>query len=64
MPAEIYTLADFIKKVGISRPTFYNLKRRGEAPKYFKMGRKVMITREAYLKWIADSVARHKARTG
>ena len=63
MSGEIYSLADFIKLVGISRPTFYNLKKRGEAPQFFKMGRKVMITREAYEQWIADRVARTNQRT-
>ncbi len=63
MPDKIFRLSEFVEMVGISRPTFYNLVKRGEAPEVFKMGRRTMITQAAYERWIADSVARTDQRT-
>ena len=63
MPEKIFRLSEFVEMVGISRPTFYNLVKKGQAPEFFKMGRRTMITQTAYERWIADSVSRTDQRT-
>ena len=63
MPEKIFRLSEFVEMAGISRPTFYNLVKKGQAPEFFKMGRRTMITQTAYERWIADSVSRTDQRT-
>jgi predicted DNA-binding transcriptional regulator AlpA len=53
----IYTIATFCEAHRISRSTFYNLVRDGIAPRFFKLGPSVRITREAAAKWRAEREA-------
>jgi excisionase family DNA binding protein len=46
------TLAGFCSRVGISRRTFYALLERGEAPPVVRIGRRVLIRREAGEAWL------------
>jgi predicted DNA-binding transcriptional regulator AlpA len=46
-----FTLSEFCSTHRISRATFYNLLNRGAAPKVMRVGRKVMISREAAADW-------------
>ncbi len=51
MQTEVYSLNHFCKTHGISRGTFYNLVKEGRAPRIARVGRKVLITREAAAEW-------------
>ncbi len=55
---EVLRLMEFCNLVHITRGTFYNLKRRGEAPDYFTTGKQVNITREAANRWIKERTIR------
>jgi hypothetical protein len=45
------TIAEFCSANRISQGLFFKLKRRGEAPAEFRVGRRVLITTEAADKW-------------
>ena len=53
------TVDDFCTSHGISRGLSYQLVKRGEAPKTFKIGRCTRISEAAALEWIAtrESIA-------
>jgi hypothetical protein len=56
-----YSLDQWLKMRNLSRPFWYVLKKRGEAPRHFNVGRLVHITDEADAEWLkareAESVA-------
>jgi len=54
---ESQTVDDFCTAHGISRGLFYNMSRRGEGPKTFKIGRCRRISQAAALEWIAAQEA-------
>jgi predicted DNA-binding transcriptional regulator AlpA len=54
---ESQTVDDFCTSHGISRGLFYNMSRRGEGPKTFKIGRCRRISRAAAEEWIAAQEA-------
>ena len=56
--SEVLRLMEFCNLVNITRGTFYNMKRRGEAPDYFTTGKQVNITREAANRWIRERTIR------
>jgi len=48
---DVFTIAEFCAVHHISRTTFYALKKAGQGPRTFKVGRRVLITREAADDW-------------
>lgn len=56
-----YTLEQWLTLRNFSRPFWYVLKKRGDAPRHFQVGRLVRITEEADVEWLkareAESVA-------
>ncbi len=53
-PGEVFTIATFCKSYSISRPFYYKLQREGRAPRIIKLGRRVLISKEAARAWLAD----------
>jgi predicted DNA-binding transcriptional regulator AlpA len=51
------TVDDFCTAHGISRGLFYQLVKRGEAPKTFKIGRCTRISETAAVDWVASREA-------
>jgi predicted DNA-binding transcriptional regulator AlpA len=53
------TVDDFCTAHGISRGLFYQLVKRGEAPRTFKIGRVRRISEAAAIEWVAarESIA-------
>ncbi|HHH43257.1 MAG TPA: DNA-binding protein [Gammaproteobacteria bacterium] len=54
---EVLSVAQFCNLYGISRALFYRLRNEGRAPRVFKVGRRVLITRaeaDAWLKRISE----------
>jgi hypothetical protein len=47
-----YTLEQWLNLRNFSRPFWYVLKKRGEAPRHFQVGRCVRITEEADVEWL------------
>jgi predicted DNA-binding transcriptional regulator AlpA len=45
------SILDFCEAHGISRAHFYNLQKRGVAPKTFRAGRRRLVSDEAAEKW-------------
>ena len=54
MIEELFTVAEFCKSAKISKATFYLLLKEGKAPKIIKVGKRTLISRRAFEKWIAD----------
>ncbi len=54
MENEILSVSDFCKVAGISRALFYTLLKEGKAPNIIKVGKRTLISRKAFEKWIAD----------
>lgn len=54
MDKELLTVAEFCKAASIGKATFYNLKQAGKAPVSVKVGRRTLISRTAFEKWIAE----------
>lgn len=52
--ADVQTLKEFCARNRIARPTFYKLKANGQAPRTFRVGRKVLVTNEAAQDWRRD----------
>ena len=48
---DAYGIASFCTAHGISRSTFYNLKKDGKAPRLMHVGKRVLISREAATAW-------------
>jgi excisionase family DNA binding protein len=51
MDALAYTIPEFCEAYRLSRSGFYNAIARGEAPALMRIGRRVMISREAAEDW-------------
>ena len=47
----------FCKAVGIAQRTFWNLRQAGNAPPVVRIGKRVLIRREAALQWLLDREA-------
>jgi predicted DNA-binding transcriptional regulator AlpA len=47
-----FTLNGFCEAHGISRAMFYKLLKAGQAPRFAKVGSKVLITTEAAAEWL------------
>ncbi len=46
-----YTINSFCAAYSISRSLFYKLQEQGKAPKTFKLGKRVLISRDAAEAW-------------
>jgi predicted DNA-binding transcriptional regulator AlpA len=47
-----FTLNGFCEAYGISRAMFYKLQKHGQAPRFAKIGSKILITTEAAAEWL------------
>ena len=54
MNKQLLSIADFCKEANISRALFYNLKQRGKAPLCIKVGKRTLISKQAFENWIAE----------
>ncbi len=50
-PLGAYTIAAFCRAHGISRGMFYRLQTAGQAPRFMRVGRRVLISMEAAADW-------------
>lgn len=48
------SIAEFCREYGIGVATYYRLRQRKEGPKEIRIGRRVLIPREAAAEWVAD----------
>lgn len=55
--ARALSIAQFCQAYGISRASFYNLKKSGNAPAILKVGRRPLITTNAAATWEAAMTA-------
>jgi predicted DNA-binding transcriptional regulator AlpA len=53
-PLDCYSILQFCERHGISRPHFYRLREKGLTPVEFRLGTRVLITREAADAWRAE----------
>lgn len=51
---ELLTINDFCRAAKICKATFYALKNQGKAPVTIKLGKRTLISQQAFDKWIAD----------
>jgi len=56
-----YSVSAFCRRHDISKATFYNLRRRGEAPEVFKVGNQPRISWQAEAAWISAHTVRGAA---
>lgn len=56
-----YAVPAFCKAVGISVRTFWNLQQSGDGPPVTRIGRRVLIRRQAAESWLADREKRTSA---
>lgn len=49
---ETYSIKEFCKVYGIGVNSFYNLKDDGKAPRFFKVGTRVLISKKAADEWM------------
>jgi len=57
-PGEAFSIPTFCKLYGISRALFYKLKKNGNGPQTFHVGRRVLISRQAAKEWLAEMEGR------
>lgn len=48
---QAYSIPEFCESFRISRGTFYNLQKTGQAPRTMKIGTRVLISRDAADEW-------------
>jgi hypothetical protein len=58
---DAFGIPEFCRRHDISPQTFYKLKARGLAPATFKLGARVLITRESAQRWRAEREAAESA---
>src|SRR5262245_41947121 len=63
--ADCLSVAEFCRRNGISKPFFYKLRDKGQGltPEEFRLGSRVLITREAAEKWRRERVRASKRVT-
>jgi excisionase family DNA binding protein len=57
-PTDAFTIDEWCRRHRLSRATFYNLLKRGEAPRVMKVGVRTLISREASDEWRKQLEAR------
>ena len=55
--AMMYTVSKFLRLAGISKTTWWRLRKRGEAPKLLRLGSRYYITQESALEWMREREA-------
>jgi predicted DNA-binding transcriptional regulator AlpA len=55
--ADAYSLAEFCRRHGISLQLFYKLIQQGQAPATFRVGTRVLVSKEAAARWRAEREA-------
>jgi predicted DNA-binding transcriptional regulator AlpA len=61
---DLYCLKDFLKLAGISRGTFYIMRKRGEGPKEIRLGSRVYITRHQVEEWMKEKEEQYEKQRG
>jgi predicted DNA-binding transcriptional regulator AlpA len=51
MTKQAWTIDEFCQSHGISRATFYNLLKRGAAPRIMKIGARTLVSETAAAEW-------------
>jgi predicted DNA-binding transcriptional regulator AlpA len=51
MDRAVETLSEWCQSHRVSRSSFYNLVKRDEAPRTFRVGNKILISKEASAEW-------------
>jgi predicted DNA-binding transcriptional regulator AlpA len=51
MTTEAFSISAFCEAHGISRGTYYNLKKAGRAPREMHVGNRVLVSKEAAADW-------------
>ena len=51
MEKDAYSIVEFCQRHGLSRGSFYNLEKIGQAPRVMRVGGRVMISKEAAADW-------------
>ncbi len=64
MERNAYTVKEFCTVHSISRGTFYQLLKAGNGPKFFKVGRKTLVSVAAAERWLKQMEAKAPARLG
>ena len=59
MPCATLSLAEFAEMVGVSKRLVYKLVKSNDAPPLMRVGRRVLIRREAAEQWLAAREGRH-----
>jgi hypothetical protein len=49
-----FSIGDWCRRHDLCRATFYNLRKRGEAPDIMHVGKSVRISAEADARWVAE----------
>jgi len=52
-PRAAISIKEFCRSYGLSRPTFYNMIKRGDGPRFFRVGCRVLISTVALADWVA-----------
>jgi predicted DNA-binding transcriptional regulator AlpA len=63
-PLGAISIEQFCEKYGISDGHFYNLRKKGKAPKTIKIGHRRIITNSAALEWERQMIAETEAVEG
>lgn len=56
-----YSVDEFCAAHGFTRPTYYELEKRGEGPRTFRVGRRKLISVEAAAEWRRQREAQSRA---
>ncbi len=51
MEKDVYNIIEFCQRHGLSRSSFYNLEKIGQAPRCMRVGARIMISKEAAADW-------------
>jgi predicted DNA-binding transcriptional regulator AlpA len=51
MATEVFSVNEFCQSHAISKATFYNLRKRGVAPRIMKVGARTLISADAAAEW-------------
>ncbi|MBB2714081.1 helix-turn-helix domain-containing protein [Rhizobium sophoriradicis] len=57
------SIAEFCRRTGVSRGTWYNLKARGEAPRHYMIGARVLIPEDSVKVWEESHIAVYEQRS-
>ncbi len=61
MEKHAFRIPEFCESHGLSRATFYTLVKIGDGPALFRVGRRVLISKEAATAWVKKMESRSAA---